>query len=449
MNEPVFKQILNKVDKKGKAPIFLFYYYDGNEFRYFTKEKCEPKHWDDGSRTDDKTGHRHQIHNGKFRKSMDGYQDANAYLESLADKTKATHREYMRKGIVPSPSMLKSELLPEQAEQELTGQRLLLKDVFEEFIEYSREKKKGLNTIRGYITALYRLGEFEKKAGVLYLDSYTNKVHHDFEVYQSDKLNLHPNSIATTNKNLITFFKYCNEFRGLKLHDQHAKVVKQVVQTERVHLTGAELQSIAKISLSGTLAWVRDAFLFGCYTGLRYSDLVRLRTEHIVDMGAYKVVRLIPAKTVSNPNKKVKRIEIPLIPDALDILAKYESQRDLLLPVISNQRMNDYIKHICLLVGINDEVEMVEYVRGEAVSVIKPKHECISVHIARHTYATQSLIRGVPLAVLQKAMGHSDVRITMIYAKIVEEYKNQVILDAWQKPFEVRQAPVLTAVSMN
>lgn len=449
MNEPVFKQILTKTDKKGKAPIYLFYYYDGNEFRYFTKEKCEPKHWDDGWRTDDKTGHKYQVHNGKFRKSMEGYQDANEFLQSLADKTKATHREYMRQGIIPSPSMLKSELLPEAAKEEPDQQRLSLKDVFTEFIQYSREKKKGYNTIRGYTTVLYRLGEFEKKAGALYVDGYTNKVHHDFAVFQSNTLDLHPNSIATTNKNLVTFFKYCTEFRGLKLHEQHARIVKQVVSTERVHLTWAELQLVAKAPLSGTLATVRDAFLFGCYTGLRYSDLVRLRPEHIVDMGTYKVVRLIPAKTISNPNKKLKRIEIPLIPDALDILDKYTEPRGLSLPVLSNQRMNDYIKHICLLAGVCDEVEMVEYVKGEAVPVIKPKHECISVHIARHTYATQSLIRGVPLPVLQKAMGHSDIRITMIYAKIVEEYKNQVILDAWQQPFEVKQAPLAPVMSLN
>lgn len=150
MNEPVFKQILSKTDKKGKAPIYFFYYYDANEFRYFTKEKCEPKHWDDGWRTDDKTGHKYQVHNGKLRKAMDGYQDANEYLESLV----AAHREYMRQGIIPSQPMLKSELLPKQAKDEPDEQRLLLKHVFEEFIQYSREKKKRYNTVRGYTTVL-------------------------------------------------------------------------------------------------------------------------------------------------------------------------------------------------------------------------------------------------------------------------------------------------------
>jgi integrase len=81
-------------------------------------------------------------------------------------------------------------------------------------------------------------------------------------------------------------------------------------------------------------------FLFACYTGLRYSDLARIKSEHILELGNYKVLSFIPEKTNSALQKKVKRVEIPLIGQAAEIIEKYSGTEGKLIPVITNQKMN-------------------------------------------------------------------------------------------------------------
>lgn len=83
--------------------------------------------------------------------------------------------------------------------------------------------------------------------------------------------------------------------------------------------------------------------------------------------------------------------------------------------------------------GLTDLIEVVTYEKGKPILKLVPKYEKISCHIARHTYATLSLMRGVPIEVLQKALGHSDIKTTMVYAKVVDEYKDRVILEAWNR----------------
>ena len=82
-------------------------------------------------------------------------------------------------------------------------------------------------------------------------------------------------------------------------------------------------------------------------------------------------------------------------------------------------------------ITINSMVERVFYKNGVPDIEIVPKYECITTHTARHTFATQSLMMGMDVAVLQKILGHADIKTTMIYAKIVDEYKHKVMLDIW------------------
>ncbi|WP_143092557.1 site-specific integrase [Arsenicibacter rosenii] len=142
------------------------------------------------------------------------------------------------------------------------------------------------------------------------------------------------------------------------------------------------------------------------------------------------MLSFIPEKSVSVRLKRTKRVEIPLLPDAEIILNRYAGNYRI-LPVLSNQKMNDYVKDIAKLAGINTLVEQIRYEKGMPTLVSIPKHELVSSHIARHTFATLLIIKGVPLEVVSKALGHSDLKTTLIYAKIADEYKNQQILNAW------------------
>ncbi|WP_428664402.1 site-specific integrase [Runella sp.] len=176
---------------------------------------------------------------------------------------------------------------------------------------------------------------------------------------------------------------------------------------------------------------VRDAFLFSCYTGLRYGDLHGLTSNEIKNEASYSYIELVPKKSRSRM-KEAKSVQVPIPAFALEILRKYDgSLRS--LPVLSNQKMNEYLKQVAELAGITVQTQTVEYQKGFPIIKYKKKFELITVHVARHTYATLSLVMGVPIEVIQKVLGHSDLKMTMRYAKIVDAYKNAVILGVWDK----------------
>jgi len=169
---------------------------------------------------------------------------------------------------------------------------------------------------------------------------------------------------------------------------------------DRVYLTTDELQTWANKSFStDRLSQVRDIFLFSCFTGLAYSDVQKLKKRHIVKgVDGEQWIDTKRQKT-NTPSR------IPLLPTALHLIERYADHpccevNGYLLPVLSNQKMNAYLKEIADICGIN-----------------KP----ITFHIARHTFATTvTLLNGVPIESVSKMLGHTNLRITQHYAKILD-----------------------------
>src|SRR5690606_7001326 len=172
-------------------------------------------------------------------------------------------------------------------------------------------------------------------------------------------------------------------------------------EVDRQALTSTELTRIS-LKEFGTerLAQVRDIFVFCCYTGLAYVDVYKLKRSEIIegiDGGNWITIK---RQKTDSPSR------IPLLPPALAILKKYEDHpqvigQDRLLPVLSNQKMNSYLKEIADVCGIN---------------------KAITFHLARHTFATTvTLSNGVPIESVSKMLGHSNIRTTQLYAKVVDK----------------------------
>jgi len=185
------------------------------------------------------------------------------------------------------------------------------------------------------------------------------------------------------------------------------KMTKQEV--ERVALTFEEIQKIArKVFATDRLNHVKDIFLFSCYTGLAYADVKKLRRSEIcrgID-GDYWIF--------TNRQKTDTRSRIPLLPQAVAITHMYRDNPicenlDLVLPVLSNQKMNAYLKEIGDLCGI---------------------HKHLTFHIARHTFATTiTLSNGVPIESVSKMLGHRNLKTTEHYAKVLDsKISNDMLL---------------------
>lgn len=174
--------------------------------------------------------------------------------------------------------------------------------------------------------------------------------------------------------------------------------IKEVI---RDFLSSEELELISQKSfVSERLNQVRDVFLFCCYTGLAYADVKKLERSEIntgIDNQKWIFTKRQKTDTASS---------IPLLPVAINLLKKYErhpvcmSERKL-LPVLSNQKMNSYLKEIADVCGIEKE---------------------LTFHIARHTFATTvTLSNGVSIESVSKMLGHKNIRTTQHYAKILDQ----------------------------
>jgi site-specific recombinase XerD len=93
--------------------------------------------------------------------------------------------------------------------------------------------------------------------------------------------------------------------------------------------------------------------------------------------------------------------------------------------------MNSHLKEIGQLAGVNSLTEKLTFDKGQPVRTMVPKHELLTVHTARHTFATQSLLKGMTVEVLQKILGHMKIQNTLVYAKIVDDFKHQMMLNVW------------------
>jgi len=183
-----------------------------------------------------------------------------------------------------------------------------------------------------------------------------------------------------------------NPFFGYKMNKR---------EVERPYLSQVELDTIAsKDFISARINQVRDIFLFSCYTGLAYADVQKLhRSEISIGIDGEKWIFTHRKKTETSTR-------IPVLPPAQVILDRYADHpqclnQDRLIPILSNQKMNAYLKEIADLSGITKKM---------------------TFHTARHTFATTvTLTNGVPIETVSKMLGHKNLKTTQHYAKILDK----------------------------
>ena len=375
-----------KLLKNGDAPVYMRVTVDGRFLEAALKRGIKPKLWNE----------KKQRSNGLDRLSL----ELNDFLDDTQTRILRIHQRFIdeRKEINPKTildefagRMERPKMLREifRAENEKYRQRLEIGDLV-------------LNTVlRAERTERY-LGDFIKKqykADDLPLSAIDNAFVRDFHLYlRTDKKQEQntANKYCKILKRIIVLaldnkWMEINPFQGLRF---------QAKATNRQFLSEKELTTIMKKTFTlERLNVVRDIFIFCALTGLSFSDVEGLKPEHISqdDDGNF---------WIHKARQKTKNIcSIPYLETARNIAEKYKDHqlcksRGVLLPVISNQRMNSYLGEIAGICGIT-----------------KP----LTIHIARHSFACLALANGVTMEVIAKMLGHSDVRTTKIYAKVIDK----------------------------
>jgi len=230
----------------------------------------------------------------------------------------------------------------------------------------------------------------------------------------------------STIKNRISFLKwflrwatkkgYNNELAFLSFNPK----IKTIKSTDKeiVFLDWEELIHVYNFEFPDNkkyLTRVRDVFCFSCFTGLRYSDTANLKRSNVHET----YISLTSIKDSDN-------LKIELNKYSKAILDKYKDEQfpyDRALPVISNQRSNEYLKEMAKLCGIDKPVTEVYYKGNERIEEVKPKYEKICTHTARRTFISNALMKGIPVNVVMKWTGHSDYNAMKPYIAIADTAK--------------------------
>jgi site-specific recombinase XerD len=265
-------------------------------------------------------------------------------------------------------------------------------------IEKGIGKNYALNTYKGYLWFTDKIKSFLKyqyNRNDILLTELNHRFLTEFEHYLFHSLH---NQVNTVQKNITQLKKVINLCIDLDWLDKmpFKRIKLKAYTPKREHLTAGELESIENINITcKRLQMIRDKFVFQCYTGVAFVDLNRLTANNIV--------KGIDGENwiILNREKTKSRSTIPLLPIAKTIIEKYRNEDiTTLFPLCSNQKFNMYLKELSDLCGINKR---------------------ITTHTGRRTFATTvTLSNGVPIETVSRMLGHSDLKTTSIYAKVVD-----------------------------
>jgi integrase len=401
---------LKPVDEEGKCIIYMQFLYNGERLFFSFGEKIKKTDWSTAK----------ERAKNKSVLTSDGEHLLNDLLENLEDVCMTSYKKEKANGI-PTPEVLKQHLkdfLNKNLNKDIQDNKFY--ELIERFVK-GEIKHKGANkaesTIRAYTTTYNLLKQFERDRNyrigfdTINLDFYYKFVDylskpHKLTIKNKDRLmeGLMPNTIGTRIKNIKVFMNEAVDL-GLTTNMQykHRKFAVLTEETDAIYLTEKEIIKLYKHDFSNNkrLEQARDLFVFGCFTGLRFSDYSQIKPENVVSIDGKTMIKKVAKKT------KTLTI-IPSNPVIGNIFFRYGNSSP---KAISNQRFNEYIKEACEKAGLT-EVGRLNTHPGKAL------YESVSSHTCRRSFATNYYLQGFPILDLMKITGHKTQSSFLKYIKM-------------------------------
>ncbi|WP_222982546.1 site-specific integrase [Flagellimonas meishanensis] len=373
-------------DKNGMSPLFLRITVDSKRAELSLKRKVDPENWCPNS--------------SKVKGRGWIPEEINGYLDELRTRIRRIQGDFVAQAKPYTASMLKGRLLNKGNELKTVlsiydGHNAKVKSLMGKDYTYStyRRHVRTRDHLEGFIRKEYGQNDFFIK---------------DVDLGFVTRFEQYLHMVGAGGHNTIT--KYVTNFKKIvRMAFANSWVASDPFfhwkakwqKTEREVLTEVELQTLMEKEFkSHRLERARDVFIFCCFTGLSYVDVKKLTRDDIsIGIDGRHWIKILRTKT------KVKST-VPLLPMAERILEKYKNnspnaENVHLLPVLSNQKTNQYLKEISSLCGINKR---------------------ITFHLSRHTFATTvTLANGVPIESVSKMLGHQSIKTTQIYAKVLDK----------------------------
>ena len=402
------KFILKEPSSKTDSLIYMVYNYQYKRFKFSTGEKINPKFWNT------------KTQRAKESKQFPEYPEFNSRLNKLENGINNVFRRLLNDGIQPNNILLKKHLIAELSGNILKAKQKTLFEFIEEFIEECKLNRQK-STLKVYNTVFKYLKEYaETKNKNIDFESITLEFYNSYVAYLTLDSNLSSNTVGKHIKTLKTFLNEATE-RGyntnLEFKKKRFKVIKE--ESDTIYLSIAELKEMEKINLSGSprLDRVRDLFLIGCYTGLRFSDFTKIKPENIITEKSILQIRT---------QKTGQRVSIPLHNTVKSILKKYNYQ---LPKPKTNQVMNTYLKEVASLSKLKDKVETTITKGGVIKKESIEKYKLVTTHTARRSFATNLFLADVPTISIMKITGHKTEKSFLSYIRVTQEQNADKLLN--------------------
>ena len=376
----------SKTNNEGICPIYVRVTIHSKRFEFSANKYVNPDKW--------------SVEGSKVRGTNEEARTINNHLDYLKNQVLEAEKRLFKKDIKISSKSVKNELMG------IDETKRMLIPIFQDHNNRIKEllgKEYAPGTLERYKTSLSHTIEFlewKYKVSDIDIKSIDHAFIMEYEFFLRSVRNCANNTSVKYIKNFSKIIKIClaNQWIDRNPLSNYKAKLKEV---ERVYLSEEEIQAIINKDFKmERLSLVRDIFLFSCFTGLAYIDVKNLTKSHVS-------IGIDGEKWIFTHRQKTETAsKIPILPVTQIIIDKYEdhpecNNQNKLLPILSNQKMNAYLKEIAGVCEIEKE---------------------LTFHIARHTFATTvTLTNGVPIESVSKMLGHKNIRTTQHYAKVLDK----------------------------
>ena len=394
------------------VPIRMRVNFASKRIEFTTGYRIDAAKWD----TD-----KQRVRNGCTNKLKQSASEINASLLDYYTEVQEIFKKFEVEEIMPTPEQIKeafNELHKpiEEVKPRKSTPNAFYK-VFDEFVrDCGRQNDWTDSTYEKFAAVKNHLINFRNE---LTFDFFDEKGLNDYVTYLRDVKEMRNSTIGKQLSFLKWFLRWAFR-KGVHQNNAYDSYKPKLKSTQKkiIFLTWEELNKLREFEIPAAkqaLDRVRDVFLFQCFTGLRYSDVFNLRRSDI--KGDH-----IEVTTVKTSDSLV----IELNNHSKAILDKYKDvafEDDKVLPIITNQKMNDYLKELAELAGIDEPVRQTYYRGNERIDEVTPKYALLGTHAGRRTFICNALALGIPPQVVMKWTGHSDYKAMKPYIDIADDIK--------------------------
>ena len=406
----------NGVPIVENVPIRMRVNFASQRIEFTTGYRIDVAKWD---------GDKQRVKNGCTNKLKQSASEINAALLGYYTELQEIFKRFEVAEIIPSPAEVKEAFnnrhghneKTELASADTSNVPSNFYEVFDDFVRVcGRQNDWTHSTFEKFAAVKNHLKNFRSELSFDFFDEegLTEYVQYLREVREMR------NSTIGKQLSFLKWFLRWSFKQGMHSNNAYDTFKPKLKDTQKkiIFLTWKELNKLREFKIppaKQALERVRDVFLFQCFTGLRYSDVFNLLRSDI--KGDH-----IEVTTVKTSDSLI----IELNDHSKAILDKYkdvEFENDKALPVITNQKMNDYLKELAELAEINEPVRQTYYKGNERIDEVTPKYALLGTHAGRRTFICNALALGIPPQVVMKWTGHSDYKAMKPYIDIADDIK--------------------------